>query len=177
VTRVRAHWKLIAAAIFAVALSAVVLALTAWNSSESSSSAAASGTEQAMLEFAQCMRDNGVPTFPDPVAQPDGSFSFPRPQNVPGGAMDDALDSCQSELKATGLTLPGSDTQDPEVEDAILDFSRCMRDNGVPEFPDPKPGEGFHGLFDGIDQESPRVQKAIESCESILSRIFGSSHG
>jgi hypothetical protein len=47
-----------------------------------------------------------------------------------------------------------------------------MRENGVPEFPDPKPGEGFHGLFENIDPESPRVQQAIQTCESILSRIF-----
>jgi len=91
--------------------------------------------------------------------------------------MDKALGGCQSELEATGLRIPSSESQDPEVEDAILDFSRCMRANGVPEFPDPKPGEGFHGLFEGIDQESPRVQAAIQSCESILSRIFGPSHG
>jgi hypothetical protein len=177
VTWVRAHWKLAVAGIVAVGLTAVVLALTARNSSESSSSAASSGSEQAMLEFAQCMRDNGVPTFPDPVAQPDGSFSFPRPENVPSGAMDDAIGSCQAELRATGLRIPGSDTQDPEVEDAILDFSRCMRDNGVPEFPDPQPGGGFHGLFEGIDQDSPRVQQAIDRCRSILNRIFGPSHG
>jgi hypothetical protein len=176
VTALRDRWKLVIAAFAVLALTAVVLALTAWNTSESSSDAATNATEQAMLVFAQCMRDNGVPTFPDPVAQPDGSFGFPRPQNVPSGAMDKALESCRSELEGTGLRVPGSGTQDPAVEDAILDFSRCMRDNGVPEFPDPKPGAGFHGLFEGIDQESPRVERAIESCRSILSRIFGPSH-
>jgi hypothetical protein len=177
VTVLRDRWKLVVAGVLVLAVAVGVLSLTAWNSSESGSNAAATGSEQAMLEFAQCMRDNGVPTFPDPVAQPDGSFSFPRPQNVPSGAMDKAMQSCRAELEATGLRIPGTDTQDPEVEDAILDFSRCMRENGVPEFPDPKPGAGFHGLFEGIDQDSPRVQQAIESCQSILSRIFGPGHG
>jgi hypothetical protein len=178
VTTVRAHWRLvIAVTVVGVAAAAVILSLTAWNSSESGSSAAASGNEQAMIEFAQCMRENGVPSFPDPVAQPDGSFGFPRPRGVSSSALEAAVESCQSELEAAGLRLPGSDAQDPEVEDAILDFSRCMRENGVPEFPDPQPGAGFHGLFDGIDQQSPRVQGAIQSCESILSRIFGPSHG
>jgi hypothetical protein len=178
VTTVRAHWRLVVAvAVVGMAAAAVMLSLTAWNSSESGSSAAASGNEQAMLEFAQCMRDNGVPSFSDPVARADGSFGFDRPQGVPLRVLDDALESCQSELEAAGLRLPGSDAQDPEVEDATLDFSRCMRENGVPEFPDPQPGAGFHGLFDNIDPESPRVQQAIQSCESILSRIFGPSHG
>jgi hypothetical protein len=178
VSTVRVHWRLgIAVTIVALAAAAVILSLTAWNSSESSASGAATGSEQAMLEFAQCMRANGIPSFPDPVARADGSFGFERPQGVPLSAIDAALESCQSELEAAGLRLPGSQTEDPEVEDAILDFSRCMRENGVPEFPDPKPGEGFHGLFDTIDPDSPRVQQAIQSCESILSRIFGPSHG
>jgi hypothetical protein len=188
---IRAHWRLgTAAAVVVLAVVAGIFTLTAWNSSsepvaESQATTsttddkaeASSDPEQAMLEFAQCMRDNGVPSFPDPVAQPDGSFGFPRPQGASSSALEAAVESCQSELEAAGLRLPGSDAQDPEVEDAILDFSRCMRENGVPEFPDPQPGAGFHGLFDGIDQQSPRVQRAIQSCESILSRIFGPSHG
>jgi len=177
VRRLRDHWKLVVAAGMIVALAGAVLALTAWNSSGSSSSSATSGTEEAMLEFATCMRDNGVPKFPDPVAQPDGSFSFPRPRDVPSRAIDKALESCQAELKAAGLRVPGSDTQDPALEDAILDFARCMRANGMPEFPDPKPGAGFHDLFEGVNQDSPRVQQAIQSCQSILARIFGPSHG
>jgi hypothetical protein len=177
VTTLRARWKLVVAGVVAVTLAAVVLALTAWASSDSSSQPPAAGSEEAMLEFARCMRENGVPSFPDPVAQPDGSFGFPRPQDVPTDVMDDALASCQSQLEATGLRVPGAGSRDPAVEDAILDFSRCMRENGVPEFPDPQPGAGFHGLFEGIDQQSPRVQRAIASCRSILSRIFGPSHG
>lgn len=176
-TALRARWKLVVVAVVAVSTLAVVLALTAFDSSGSGGSETGANTEQAMLEFAECMRDNGVPSFPDPVAQPDGSFGFPRPQNVQPDVIDDALASCQAELEATGLRVPGPETQDPEVEDAILDFSRCMRANGVPEFPDPKPGAGFHGLFEGIDQQSPRVQRAIQSCQSILSRIFGPGHG
>lgn len=173
----RARWKLVVLGVLALTGVAVVLALTAWDSSEPSSAVAEDGTEQAVLAFAQCMRDNGVPSFPDPVAQPDGSFGFPRPQDVDPVVMDAALDSCQAELEAAGLRVAGPGAQDPEVEDAILDFSRCMRENGIPEFPDPKPGAGFHGLFEEIDPQSPRVEQAIQSCQSILGRIFGPSHG
>ena len=59
---------------------------------------------------------------------------------------------------------------DPEVEaalvDASLEFSQCMRDEGI-DFPDPKPGEfGFFAFRDAnIDFESEKVQEAFEICQ------------
>jgi hypothetical protein len=45
--------------VIAVTAAAIALALTAWNSSESDgSNAAASDTDRALLDFAQCMRDD-----------------------------------------------------------------------------------------------------------------------
>ena len=179
-TTFRARWRLVAVAIVALAAVAVIISLTVWNASESgASNPTASDTERAMLDFAQCMRDNGVPSFPDPVARADGSFGFDgRPPGVPLSVLDDALERCQSELQATGSTLgPGLSAQDPESQDALLGFSRCMRENGVPEFPDPTPSGGFHGLFDGIDPDAPRVQQALQSCQSFLGQIFGHGGG
>jgi hypothetical protein len=122
----------------AVAAVAAVLSLTACGSSDSGNAGAAtSDTEQAALDFAQCMRDNGVPSFPDPVAKSDGGFEFERPQGVPPTALDDALESCQPEARAAGVD-PGSLAQDPEARDQLLKFSRCMRANGVPDFPRPQ---------------------------------------
>jgi hypothetical protein len=182
VKTVRARWKLVAAATVAVTLTAVVLALTAWNSSGSGASNSAAGDrEQAMLDFAQCMRENGVPSFPDPVTRPDGTFGFERPTGVPTSAIDAAIDKCQAELEATGLPLGPQSGQDTEMQDALLEFSRCMRANGVAEFPDPKPSKdaigALHGLFDGIDQQSPRVQRAMQSCQSVLNQALSGLHG
>ena len=59
---------------------------------------------------------------------------------------------------------------DPEVEaalvDASLEFSQCMRDQGI-DFPDPKPGEfGFFAFRDAdIDFNSEAVQDAFEICQ------------
>jgi hypothetical protein len=59
VTAVRAQ-KL--AVVVIVAAAAGILLLTAWGSSDSSDSqASSSDTEQAALDFTQCLRDNGVP--------------------------------------------------------------------------------------------------------------------
>jgi hypothetical protein len=181
VTTLRARWKLVVLAVVVLAAAGVILSVSAWSSSESGTpDAAANDTEQAMLDFAQCMRDNGVPSFPDPVPHADGGFGFQRPEGVPETALDDALQRCEAEAQAIGIG-PGSGAQDPEVQDGLLDFSRCMRENGIPEFPDPKPGSdlisGLHALFDGIDQQAPRAQQAIQSCQPILAQLFGPAHG
>jgi hypothetical protein len=175
----RARWKLVlSVAVVAVAAGAVILALTAFDSSGSET--AASDTEQAMLDFAQCMRDNGVPSFPDPVARPDGSFGFERPRGVPDTVLEGALASCQSELQAIGGGS-GSGQDDTDVQDGLLKLSRCMRENGIPEFPDPKPGSdlisGLHGLFSDFDLESPRVARALERCQAVLNQILSPLHG
>jgi hypothetical protein len=167
--------------IIVVALAAVlvVLLLTACSSSDSSDSAATtSDTEQAALDFAQCMRDNGVPSFADPVAKADGSFDFERPQGVQPSTLDDALERCQSEARAAGIDSLQA-TQDPQTRDQLLEFSRCMRQNGVPDFPDPKPNAtgSLRSIFGKVDLQSPRVQKAMQSCDSILSQLGGPLSG
>ena len=66
--------------------------------------------------------------------------------------------------------LPEQFDLDPEVEaalvDASLEFSQCMRDQGI-DFPDPKPGEfGFFAFRDAdIDFTSEAVQNAFEICQ------------
>jgi hypothetical protein len=164
-----------------LAAAAVLLWVTACGSSGSGSSrAAASGPERAALDFAQCMRDNGVPTFPDPVAKADGSFGFQRPQGVSASALDDALKSCQSEAQALGIDS-GSEGGGAEAQDALLKLSRCMRENGLPEFPDPKPNidalSGLHDLFSDYDLKSPRVAKAVNACQPVLNQLLEPVHG
>jgi hypothetical protein len=169
---VRAHSTFIVVAV-AVAAAAGLLLLTACSSSGSGDSeTAASDPEQAALDFAQCMRDNGVPSFPDPVAKRDGSFGFERPRGVARSALDDALESCESEARAAGVDSVAA-AEDPEAQDTLLEFSRCMRAKGVPEFPDPAPGGSgsLRSIFGDVDLQAPRVQNAMESCDSILSRL------
>ena len=68
--------------------------------------------QDAILEFSQCMRDNGVEEFEDPVIGADGSidFSFGGRSDDPEGdrdAMRAAFEACQEHLD--GLAFgPGS---------------------------------------------------------------------
>ncbi len=55
-------------------------------------------------------------------------------------------------------------------QDALA-FSRCMRQHGITNFPDPGSGGGLRiDSSSGIDPESPRFQAAQQACRSLLPR-------
>ncbi len=51
---------------------------------------------------------------------------------------------------------------------AALAFSDCMRSNGVPNFPDPKPGGGFQFPVSGGNLASPAFRSAQAKCRKVL---------
>lgn len=95
-------------------------------------------SEQAMLDFAQCMRDNGLPDFPDPVVGSDGSLSFGfRGQGAADAGIDPRSDAFQTAMSACrdklqGIALGGNRGQfDPtQLQDELLQVAQCLRDKG-----------------------------------------------
>ena len=122
--------------------------------------------EEGVLEFAQCMREEGI-NFPDPTFDIDGNPQFDNLEIENEEEFESAFENCEDILRNA---LPEQFDLDPEVEaalvDASLEFSQCMRDQGV-DFPDPKPGEfGFFAFRDAdIDFSSEAVQEAFEICQ------------
>lgn len=91
------------------------------------------GRERA-VKFAECMRQNGVPDFPDP----DASGAFPSfGISVTAAVWKAALAACKT------LQPPGSLSahMTPTQFSAALKFAQCMRTHGVPDFPDPVNGQ------------------------------------
>jgi hypothetical protein len=84
--------------------------------------------EQA-AKYSKCMRANGVNDFPDPNAE--GQFLYGG-ISVPKEVWQKAIGACKDLQPAVSW---GGRT--PEQQDAALEFAQCMRDNGVPDFPDP----------------------------------------
>jgi hypothetical protein len=89
------------------------------------------------VEFAECMRDNGVSRFPDPDAS--GELTIDGVLN--GSSLDpstpawkEAIGACK-DLQPPGFT--GDDEVSDEEQEARLEFAQCIRDNGVEDFPDP----------------------------------------
>jgi len=122
--------------------------------------------EEGVLNFAQCMREEGI-NFPDPTFDIDGNPEFDNLEIENEEEFESAFESCEDILRNA---LPEQFDLDPEVEaalvDASLEFSQCMRDQGI-DFPDPKPGEfGFFAFRDAdVDFSSEEVQEAFEICQ------------
>ena len=146
--------------------------------------------EERLLAFAECMRENGV-DFPDPVVEADGTVTFGfRPGGGGGGLqtgrdpnLPAARDACSGMLGglAFGPGPGGSDLI--ELQDRLLEFARCMRDNGV-DMGDPdlsrfgpggtdedQPGGPF-GVIE-IDGDDPDLDAAFEVCQHQLSQAGG----
>jgi hypothetical protein len=143
-------------------------------------------SEQAMLDYAQCMRDNGV-DMEDPTLDENGNFQMVRPSGGgEGGAFDPAdREAMQAASEACSQYLEGITQQFDrpdmtEMQDMLLEYAQCMRDNGVdmedPDFTaDEGGGMGTGGRlgFDmsQYDTSDPVFQAASEACQE----IFGSS--
>jgi len=136
--------------------------------------------EAAALAFAGCMRANGVPHFPDPKA---GGFLF----RTGAGAdpSSPAFEAAQTKCKRFLPPGPGSGSP-PSAKTLAhyLTVARCMRQHGVPEFPDPRATapanpraalgsgggvisdiEGAIFIFPGrIDHQSPEFTQAAAAC-------------
>jgi hypothetical protein len=92
--------------------------------------------EQAMLDFAWCMRDNGLPDFPDPVVNSDGSMSMGI-GGPDGSSFDPGSEEFQTAMQACGDLLQGvalgadRGQFDPtELQDQLLAVAGCLRDEG-----------------------------------------------
>lgn len=86
------------------------------------------------MKFPECMRANGVSDFPDPNASGDfPSFGV----SVSAAKWTRAVNACK-ELQPPG-SLSAKLT--PAQLSTALKFAQCMRENGVPDFPDPVNGQ------------------------------------
>jgi hypothetical protein len=137
--------------------------------------------EQAMLDFTQCLRDEGM-DIEDPEVDADGQFGF-RAMAESAGDVDrqelrEAFETCQSELE--GITLRGAGIDRTAIQDTLIEYAACMRDNGY-DMEDPdlssfgpgggggegQPGEGG-GPFGDIDPDDPNFVAANEVCQDIF---------
>jgi hypothetical protein len=178
-----------------IVLSAIALVLAACSSDSASEVASieeivsdvVSGTEDtssetidedSILEFSQCMRDNGVPDFEDPDIGADGSVGFgvrDLGAEVDRDTLRAAFEACQDRLGGIAFG-PGSGDRS-EIEDTLYEFAVCMRDNGY-DMPDPDfsnllrgqgGGEGGGGPFgEGFDPEDPEFTSALAACEDVF---------
>jgi hypothetical protein len=95
---------------------------------------------QKGVKFAECMRSNGVPKFPDPSAS--GQFTIDEVAN--GSSLDTTSPTFTQALGACKSVEPAGfegGTRSTQQQAAALKFAQCIRGSGVTDFPDPAPGQ------------------------------------
>ncbi|GAA4630500.1 hypothetical protein GCM10023196_056100 [Actinoallomurus vinaceus] len=165
-TRTRRVWSLAAAILIAGA------GLTACGggsgSAKASSPAAAQpgkagGNSTKAVKYAECMRKNGVPEFPDP--DPNGRVMLTGKK---GSGLDPESSQFKAATQACKAYAPQGVVGGGQADPAMLKFSQCMRKNGVPSFPDPQGGKLIMKQGSGVDPNSPQFQAAQKTCQKLL---------
>ena len=136
-------------------------------------------TEAAMLAMAECMREHGVDVA-DPEVDDEGNVLPPRPtdpESVDRDAMRTSRDACSEHLD--GIEFGFQSVDQTELQDTLLEYASCMRDNGY-DMPDPDlvalgsgPGGGGAGAgpFGELDRADPDFVSAQEVCEEVLAEF------
>jgi hypothetical protein len=173
-----------------------VATLSADDTSSDDSSGGSDGKElteeerqQAMLDFARCMRDHGV-DMPDPQRDAGGGILLKSGRRGPqkgekgttGGPLNDhgplGDPKFQAAQKACGKYLQEgggaamSPAEQAKTRDAFVAYARCMRGKGI-NMPDPKvTTHGIRlGLGPGNDPNSTRFKAADTACHPILAGV------
>ena len=155
-----------------------------------SETVAAADSEEELLAFVECMRQEGI-DLPDPTVDAEGNLTLgggPGARNNgdgegPGGGGVDA-EAFQAASDACGgvpesVTAGFSDADLTEFEDNLLEFTQCLRDGGL-DVDDPDlsglgsgegPGAGG-GPFAELDLDDPEVSAVFEDCQALLADAF-----
>jgi hypothetical protein len=118
----------------------------------------------ALVEFTECMRANGYPSFPHPVEAENGQWQMPestgdvRPPDVCAAAF----------RNAEAIDAQQETREEVSAEDSakLRQFAACMRENGVSDWPDPD-SEGTFSLPERLLSRGndPTMRKAELACQ------------
>ena len=140
----------------------------------SSTSAGAVDEKEQALKFGQCMRDNGLPNWPDPKFNDGGGMSIDAPEGSDPVKVDAAMQKCKQFMPNGGEPQK----LDPQRLEQLRKLAQCMRDHGVKNFPDPtENGIQANGNLPGMDPNDPTYQAAQKECDKYAPAPAGESSG
>lgn len=122
-------------------------------------------------EFAGCLRSHGAPHVPDPQVDDQGQAIWPglsqaeqlQEQQIVGNACDPILQKLPPQAQ------PHSNNQIANQDLATLRrWARCMRQNGLPDFPDP----ASDGIFNLPDRYASGGKALLKSAEDACKGIY-----
>lgn len=137
--------------------------------SGASASTRSGSSSTTSLTFSTCMRASGVPNFPDlsghgMLIQGSGQTISVNGVSINAPAFLAARANCQKYLPPSHT----SPAQSAQQRQRGVEFARCMRSHGVPNFPDPKlissSGGNQQVYLPGINPQSPAFQTSAKAC-------------
>lgn len=160
-------------------------------------------SEEELLDYYDCLRDQGI-DIEDPTVDAEGNIQFGPGGGGGGGgfgggggedgaafdreAFTEAQEVCGELPEGVFGGFEGGDFT--EFEDTFLEYSECMRDQGI-DVPDPDFSGGFQpgggeggeggeggGPFGDLDTDDPAVAAAQEICQEVFADSgFGGAGG
>jgi hypothetical protein len=127
------------------------------------SAASAPPPDQAhvWLSFAACLREHGA-NEPDPTFDQSGSPQWSvDPKTLPPAATQ----ACGSLLQSAHLQRPQSAPTAARLA-ALARYAQCLREHGVPDFPDPDPQTGSYPTTSDPTRE-PDWTTATRACQQL----------
>jgi hypothetical protein len=96
--------------------------------------------EEAVLAFAECMREHGV-EMPDPsVNEGRVAIAISGDNGVSEAEMEEAQKACEPLMaNARGGEMQRDPEREAEMQQQMLEFAECMREHGI-DMPDPEFG-------------------------------------
>jgi hypothetical protein len=129
---------------------------------------------QLLNEWATCMRSHGDPNQADPTVDANKDIDITWDPAIPGGyngtnkggqGNSGPGQYCRAYLTAAQSALGGN--QQPHSDQAtLLKYAKCMRTNGIADFPDPVNGNLSLnlGASGDLNPNSPAFQTASKLC-------------
>lgn len=162
----------------------VVAGCTSGDATEPAAPATSAMSEVQILalgkEAAQCVRDNGLPGFPDPYFE-DGQLRLPpvdaNVEEQGQAALEGPCRELWQRLEEVAFpdkaAEPSRGQMSAENLDKLKRYTDCMRQNGFPNWPDPDPTGEYRmvsaGLPEGLGKGERPVdatfRDAIATCE------------
>ena len=165
ITRIRTVQALLTGGVMLAASTALAAcggSVAATQGGGSAATTQGGGTPDASTAaIVSCYRAHGDPSFPDPVYDPsDGEWHFAV---SPGTAPASTQQACQHLFPTANASPPVPQAQFQQ----LVRLSECLREHGVPNWPDPNP-DGAFGLPPALQSKTPAWPGAARACQRYM---------
>lgn len=114
------------------------------------------------MAIVTCYRTHGDPSFPDPVYDPnDGRWHFAV---SPGSAPASTQRTCQHLFPSVAVSPPVPQAQFQQ----LVRLAQCLRQHGVPNWPDPDPDGSFPLPPSLQTKKAPGWVQATTACARLM---------